>query len=112
MEEEEEEEEEISGFEIPNCVEYWNSPLASSMICKPYPLLPVGVRAEEGIQTKLPVLGAPFTMQVRGTTLVEGPCRRTMETVLMPAVGWIRGGVLVSFLLREGRRGEGGGSID
>ena len=34
-EEEEEEEEEISGLEIPNCVEYWNSPVASSMICKP-----------------------------------------------------------------------------
>ena len=51
----------------------------------------MGVRAEEGIQMKLPVLGAPFTMQVRGTTLVEGPWRRTMETVLMPAVGW-RGG--------------------
>ena len=40
---------------------------------------------------KLPVLGAAFTMQDRGTTLVEGPWRRTMETVLMPAVGW-RGG--------------------
>ena len=37
---------------------------------------------------KLPVLGAEFTMQDRGTTLVEGPLRRTMETVLMPVVGW------------------------
>ena len=31
----EDEEEETSGFEIPNCVEYWNLPVASSMICKP-----------------------------------------------------------------------------
>ncbi len=34
-EEEEEDEDAISGFEIPNWVEYWNLPVASSMICRP-----------------------------------------------------------------------------
>lgn len=36
---------------------------------------------------KVPVLGVEFMMQERGTTLVEGPTRRTMETEVMPAVG-------------------------
>ena len=48
----------------------------------------MGVRLEEGVQMKVPVLGVEFTMQERGTTLVEGPWRRTMETEVMPAVGW------------------------
>ena len=49
---------------------------------------------------KVPVLGVEFMMQERGTTLVEGPTRRTMETVEMPAVGC--GGVSFDFW------GEGG----
>ena len=47
----------------------------------------MGVRSEGGVQMKVPVLGVEFMMQERGTTLVEGPTRRTMETEVMPAVG-------------------------
>ena len=49
----------------------------------------MGVREEAGVQMKFPVLGAELAMQERGTTLVEGPMRRTMDTVVMPAVGWM-----------------------
>ena len=44
---------------------------------------------------KFPVFGAELTMQDSGTTLVEGPIRRTMETEEMPAVGWKEGGMSV-----------------
>ena len=61
---------------------------------------------------KFPVLGAELTMQERGTTLVEGPIRRTMEMVEMPAVAWRGVGGMSVYVGEGGGGGGGGGEVD
>ena len=107
---EEETEEEAEELVLPhlslarteNWVEYWNSPVPSTMISMPYPVsvawVPAG-RSQATVQEIL--LAAAGTPSMRavlsGTQLEEGPRQRTRLTVT-PSVGCDSGSQVTSYV--------------
>jgi hypothetical protein len=65
-----------------NCVEYWYCPVTSSISCKPYLESDVASNEADGVQLNEPELAMPVARVESGTALLEGPRRRSKETVL------------------------------
>jgi hypothetical protein len=65
-----------------NCVEYWYCPVTSSISCKPYMDSDVASNEADGVQLNEPELAMPVARVESGTALLEGPRRRSKETVL------------------------------